>query len=121
MKRHYIPYLASAALIVTAWPLQANALNALFLGRGPVGQMNRSDVKIARAEMAKSLNEAPDGQTHTWSNTDNSASGTITPTRSFIKNQLRCRSADITLYAKGKRDASTWTLCKTKGGWKIAS
>lgn len=37
-----------------------------------------------------------------------------------VKDGMRCRATEFTTSAGGERGASTWNLCKTKDGWKVA-
>ena len=110
----------TAAVIAALLSSQALAINELFLARGPLGHLKKDDVTIARAEITKALETGTDGQTQTWSNPKTKASGTVKPTKTFTKEDMRCRAAEFSTSAGGERGASTWTLCKTKEGWKIA-
>ena len=100
---------------------EASAFNELFLARGPLGNLKKSDIAIARAEIRNALETGADGYVHTWSNPETGASGTVIPTSTVTKNGMRCRVTDFTTYAGGERGASTWTLCKTKGEWKLTN
>ena len=110
----------TAALIAASFSSHAFAFNEFFLASGPMGHLKKSDIVIARAEIVKALDTGKDGQTFSWANAETKASGTIKPTKSFTKDGMRCRTADFTTSAGGKRGASTWNLCSTKDGWKIA-
>ena len=110
----------STVLIAASLSSQAFAFNELFLAPGPLGKLTKSDVTIARAEFTKALDTGKDGQTHTWSNPETKASGTIKPTKTFTKDGMRCRAAEFTTSAGGEHGASTWNLCNTKDGWKVA-
>lgn len=112
--------LAGAALIAASFSSPVFAINELFLANGPLGHMTKSDISIARAEIGKALDTGKDGQTHTWSNPETKASGTIKPTKTFTKDGMRCRATEFTTSAGGERGASTWNLCSTKDGWKVA-
>jgi surface antigen len=110
--------IAIVTLLVTS---PALAFNELFAFRGPMSHLTKADIDIARAKFRSALETGADGNTHTWANAQTQASGTITPTKTFTMKGMRCRSADFTTYAGGERGASTWTLCKTKDGWKIVT
>ncbi|HKO68189.1 MAG TPA: RT0821/Lpp0805 family surface protein [Burkholderiaceae bacterium] len=109
----------SAALITALFSSQTFAANALFAARGPLGNLKKDDVEIARAAIRTALDSGPDGQAQTWSNPKTKASGTVKPTKTFSKDGMRCRTADFSTSAGGERGASTWNLCKTKEGWKV--
>ena len=112
-------YLVGVALVAGLFSSPTFALNALFVGRGPLAHLTKSDVTIARTEIAKALDTGKDGQTYTWSNPETKASGTIKPTKTFTKNGMRCRATEFATSAGGERGSSTWNMCHTKEGWKI--
>ncbi len=112
--------LAGAALIAASLSSPVFAFNELFLARGPLGHLTKSDITIARTEIAKALDTGTDGQTLTWNNPETKASGTVKPTKTFTKDGMRCRATEFTTSAGGERGASTWNLCHTKDGWKVA-
>ncbi len=113
--------LIGAALVAASFSSPTFALNALFVARGPLAHLTKSDVTIARAEIAKALDTGKDGQAFTWSNPETKASGTIKPTNTFTKDGMRCRATEFTTSAGGERGASTWNLCHTKDGWKVVA
>ena len=110
----------SAALIAASVSSQAFAINELFLAKGPLGKLTKNDITIARAEIQKALDTGKDGQTFTWNNPETKATGTIKPTKTFTKDGMRCRATEFATSAGGERGASTWNLCSTKDGWKVA-
>ncbi len=112
--------LAGAALMAASLSTPSLAVNELFMARGPMGHLKKSDISIARAEIRKALDTGKDGETSTWSNPETKASGTIKPTKTFTKDGMRCRATEFTTSAGGERGASTWNLCSTKDGWKVA-
>ena len=120
MKHHKAICHISAAMIAASFSSQVFAVNELFLAKGPLGHLKKDDVTIARSLISKTLDTGEDGQTQTWSNPKTKASGTIKPTKTFTKDSMRCRVAEFTTLAGGERGASSWTLCKTKDGWKIS-
>jgi len=120
MTRRKAIFQLSAALIAVSFSSQVFAINELFLGRGPLAHLKKEDIAIARAEIMKTLDSGADGQTQMWSNPTTKASGTIKPTKTFTKDGMRCRSAEFTTSAGGERGASTWNVCHTKDGWKVA-
>ena len=112
--------LAGAALIAASLSSPTLAVNELFMARGPLGKLTKSDIDIARAEFRKALDTGKDGQTFTWSNPETKASGTVKPTKTFTKDGMRCRATEFKTSAGGEKGASTFNLCSTKDGWKIA-
>ena len=119
MRLQLCVYGAIAVGVVVFLPT-ASAFNELFLARGPLGNLKKGDIAIARAEIRNTLETGADGYVHTWSNPETGASGTVRPTSTVTKNGMRCRVTDFTTYAGGERGASTWTICKTKDGWKLS-
>lgn len=111
----------AVALIAASFSPQVFALNALFMARGPLEKLTKEDAQIARAEIQKALTTGKDGQTYKWSNPTTKASGTVTPTKTFTKDGMRCRATAFTTSAGGERGASTWNMCDTKEGWKIVA
>lgn len=120
MKHQKVICFAGAALIAASFSSPIFAFNELFLARGPLGHLSKSDIAIARTEIAKALDTGEDGQTFTWTNPETKASGTVKPTKTFTKDGMRCRATDFATSAGGERGASTWNLCSTKDGWKVA-
>ena len=110
----------SAALLAASFSSQVFAFNELFLANGPLGHLTKNDITIARAEIKKALETGKDGQTFAWTNPETKASGTIKPTKTFTKDGMRCRATEFATSAGGERGASTWNLCSTKDGWKVA-
>ena len=108
------------ALIAGSSSSQVFAFNDLFLARGPLGNLTKNDIDIARAEIKKALDTGKDGETFTWANPETKASGTIKPTKTFTQDGMRCRATEFATSAGGERGASTWNLCSTKDGWKVA-
>ena len=112
-------YFVGAAFIAASLPTTTLAVNELFMARGPLGNLKKSDITIARAAIRTTLDTGKDGETSTWSNPETKASGTIKPTKTFTKDGMRCRATEFTTSAGGERGASTWNLCSTKDGWKV--
>lgn len=108
-------YVIAAALVATSFSSQTFAINELFLARGPLGHLTKSDVTIARTAIAKALDTGTDGQTYTWSNPETKASGTVKPTKTFTKDGMRCRATEFATSAGGERGASTWNLVPYQG------
>jgi surface antigen len=121
MRRNSIFCLVSIAVIAMSFPGPVLAFNELFMARGPFEHMTKNDANIARAEIRAALETTPDGHTHTWSNPETNASGTVTPIKTFTSKGMRCRSTEFTSYIGGQRGQSKWNLCKTKDGWKVAT
>ncbi len=121
MKHTRMSGLVGATIVAASVSSSAVAFNEFFAKGGPLSYLTESDISIVRTAVRSALDTAPDGNTETWTNPETKSSGTITPTKTFTKYGLRCRSVQFTTYAGGQSGRSEWTLCKTKDGWKIAT
>ena len=107
--------LACLSAAPAAW-----ALNTTWAKDAPIAQLQGDDLKIAMATLNKALDEGRDGETSSWSNPATQASGTIVPGAAFERQGMKCRSARLTINAKGQASSSDWNLCRTSDGWKFA-
>lgn len=117
MRRIACVRLLAMALGVVASP--AFAANRAFYTELPLTYMTGEDRKIAVDRINGALDGGNDGETYRWENPATGASGSVTPKASFTRDGARCRSADFSTTAGGRKNASTWKLCKTSEGWKI--
>ena len=105
------------ALIVA--PATAFAVARAFWTELPVTYMNEQDRKIAIERINSALDDGNDGETYRWENPATGASGSVTPKKRFTRDGAHCRNADFSTTAGGRKNASTWKLCKLGDGWKI--
>jgi surface antigen len=87
----------------------------------PQSRMTADDNALANATLARALDEGQEGQTYTWQNAATGASGSVRlRSPPFVRDGMTCRRAVIAAAAKGLANESTWMLCRTGDGWKIA-
>ncbi len=120
MKHTCLSCLAATAMAAASFSPAASALE-LFQTNTALSYMTKSDLNLFQATIQSALDNTPDGSTQTWTNPQTKASGTVTPTKSFTMQGMRCRTVEFTTYAGGQSGRSAWNYCKTKDGWKIAS
>ena len=112
---------ATLALLVLCFALPAFAFNELWAKHAPITKMTDEDMKIAGAAIRKALDEGAEGQAYPWSNPATKASGTVTPVKSLVIGGRQCRKVDFETRAGDRSNRSSWNICKTKDGWKVAS
>jgi len=106
-------------IVLFVAPATALAVARALWTEVPVTYMNEQDRKIAIERINGALDGGNDGETYRWENPATGASGSVTPKGSFTRDGARCRSADFSTTAGGRKNASTWKLCKVGDGWKI--
>ena len=114
-----IARIALPATVLVVATASAFAANRAFWLELPSTYMTEQDRKIAIDKINRALDGGNDGQTYRWENPATGASGSVTPKSSFTRDGARCRSADFSTTAGGRKNASTWKLCKVGDGWKI--
>jgi surface antigen len=114
-----IAALALPAILLAVAPATALAVARAFWSELPVTYMNEQDRTIAIDRINSALDGGNDGETYRWENPATGASGSVTPKKSFTQDGNRCRSADFSTTAGGRKNAGTWKLCKIGDGWKI--
>ena len=113
----FIVAVAMAALSA----LPARAINeGLFARDAPISRMTEEDFRIAGEVIRKALDGGQQGHSYEWKNPATGASGSITPGASFERDGMQCRAARFNIAAGGKSSASSWNLCRTPEGWKVA-
>jgi len=86
----------------------------------PVSRMKKEDFAIANPVITRALDEGEDGKTYSWQNPKTGASGSVTPrSAAFARDKLTCRKAQVMVSAGGKKNVSSWTMCKQPDGWKV--
>ncbi|HOP15939.1 MAG: hypothetical protein H6956_06125 [Chromatiaceae bacterium] len=101
-------------------PVAAGNLN--FLKDGPVGKFTDRDWEMMQETTRTALDNAPDGETVSWSNSDSGASGTIRPLETYDMDGMRCRRTELSNSAGGLSGNSQFDYCQqTDGVWKIAT
>lgn len=108
-----------AAVVLGLAATSATAADRAFWSEMPATYMTEQDRRIAIERINTALDDGKEGETYRWENPTTGASGSVTPKGSFSRSGARCRSADVSTTAGGRRNASTWKLCKLNDGWKI--
>ncbi len=85
--------------------------------------LDRADRAYMQRTTQQSLETQPLGQSSTWRNPDNQHSGTVTPTRTYQRdNGQPCREFQQTVTIDGRTERAYGTACRqSDGSWKITS
>jgi surface antigen len=110
--------LVLAFLAAAATP--AAAVNEMFAKDAPIARMTEDDLRIASAVIREALDNGKQDQAYEWKNEATSASGSITPVKTFTRAGMTCRGANFVIAAGGRISRTSWNLCKTPDGWKVA-
>lgn len=97
----------------------AGALIGMEVGRS----LDRADQAYATRTTQRTLETAPTGQTGSWVNPDSGHSGTVTPVRTYQRQDgTPCREFTQTVQIGGKTEEAYGTACRqADGSWKIVS
>lgn len=110
------------ALAAATAPVAVQALDLTFMDQAPIRFFDDEDMKRMSDAADKALAEAKDGEEVQWSNDQTGSSGTITPVRSFTRQDKDCRRLKVVNLARqATRGSSTSNLdfCSVDGTWKI--
>ena len=110
--------LLSAVLALAAAP--AAAINEMFAKDAPIAHSTDDDFRIANAVIREALDNGKENQAYEWKNDATSASGSVTPVNTFTRGGMTCRGATFVIAAGGRTSRTSWNLCKTPEGWKVA-
>lgn len=95
------------------------AQSGYWLKDAPVSRMTKQDFEIANPVIRQALDEGKNGQSYKWDNPATKASGSVTPkSEPFARDDKTCRRAEFMISAGGRKNVSSWTLCKMPEGWK---
>lgn len=85
--------------------------------------LDRADRAYMERTTQQSLETQPTGQVSTWENPDNRHSGTVTPTRTYNRDDGGpCREFQQTVTIDGRTERAYGTACRQPdGSWKIVS
>ena len=89
---------------------------------GAIGdRMDAADRRDAQKAAQQALEKSPSGTAVAWNNPDSGHSGTVTPVRTFQKNNGQyCREYQQTVTIGGKEDQAYGTACRQPdGSWKL--
>ena len=85
--------------------------------------LDRADQLYMQQTAQRSLDSSPAGTTSTWQNPDSGHSGTVTPTRTYKKNNGEyCREFQQTVTIGGNIEEAYGTACRQEDGtWMIVN
>ena len=94
-----------------------------FVGSEVGKSLDRADRAAMGQTTQQTLETGPVGGTTSWRNPDSGNSGTITPTRTYTKNDGQpCREFQQTVTIGGKVEEAYGTACRQADGtWKIVT
>ena len=110
----------TAAFII----LQASSADAQLLFGSRLGEAHYQgdDIRIIMSISADMMRIAADGEARPWSNPQTGNSGTITVLRSYRRDNLPCRDAEVNSRLKERSVVYVLPLCQIDdGSWKIAA
>ena len=91
-----------------------------YLGSEIGKSLDQADMAYYNQTSQSALESRPDGQTSSWRNPNSGASGTVTPTRTYVDNGQNCREYSQTISVGGKSEKAYGTACRqADGSWKI--
>ena len=97
------------------------ALFGGFVGNQVGKSMDETDRLMARQTTHTALEKSPVGEKVVWNNTDSGNSGTITPVRTFQKDDGGyCSEFQQTIIVGGQEEQAYGTACRQPdGSWKV--
>ena len=100
--------------------IAAGTLLGAALGHSIGTSLDKADMGYYHQTSQNALENAPVGQTSSWSNPDNGHSGTVTPTKTFQSDGTYCREYRQTVNVGGKQQEAYGSACRQPDGtWKI--
>ena len=113
--------LAATALALLAPSAQAQAFSGL-LKNAVVEKFGEEDLAMLMAAWNKALDETPDNQSVHWENPATRTRGEVTPLRSFVWQEHRCRELRVRNEAPGRKgDPVFFNLCRVEDRWRLLS
>jgi len=101
----------------------AGVLAGGFLGNQIGESLDCKDRQYNNTTAQKSLETQPSGTTSSWVNPDSGHEGSITPTRTYQRDDgTYCRDFEQTITVEGKTQQATGTACRQPdGSWQIVN
>lgn len=113
MNRRKAGVLCAATLLAAgAVPAIAQTGNLNFLRDAPVTHFDKADIALFRRTTTAALDEARDGETRTWSNSDTGSSGDVMVLRTLPAAEPKCRELKITNRAAGRSHTERALFCR---------
>ena len=110
-----------AAAIVMFISASAQSQAYRWMDTSPLKFFTDQDWDLMRSTARRTLDNADDGTTATWSNPETGASGSITVINTYEEEGRRCRKTKFFNSARGLTGTGIFRLCKVEDGtWKVA-
>jgi surface antigen len=101
------------------WTTGAGVLLGALAGSSVGQSLDKAD-QVYAERAYNTATTAPVGQQIAWNNPDSGNSGTVTTTRTGVKNGLPCREFQQTIVVGGKSQQAVGTACQNGDGtWQI--
>lgn len=100
----------------------AAAAGGALLGAYLGGQIGKTMDRLDRMEMQRALETAQTGRAVQWQNPDSGNRYTVTPTRTYYRNEQACREYTTRALIGGKSQEVHGKACReSDGAWRIVS
>ena len=101
----------------------AGVLAGGFLGNRVGKSLDCRDLAYHNGTAQSSFETQRTGTTSSWQNPDSGAAGTVTPTKTYQRNDgVYCRDFDQTITVDGQTELAGGTACRQPdGSWRIVS
>lgn len=101
--------------------IMAGAALGGFAGHAIGSSMDKADILAMQNAQASALEHNRTGSGTSWSNPDTGASGTVTPTRTYVSERgQNCREYTQTVKIGGKSEQAFGKACRrSDGSWEI--
>ncbi len=101
----------------------AGVLAGGFAGNQIGESLDCKDRQYNNSTAQDSLESQPTGTTSSWNNPDSGHQGSITPTRTYQRDDgIYCRDFEQTITVDGKTQQATGTACRqSDGSWQIVN
>ncbi len=98
----------------------AHAVGLRFLKDAPVANFTEEDFRLQREAVEAVLESTEPSAERTWRNEKSGNHGSVKLLSSSTVAQQPCRRIRVESYARGRKGASTWNVCRTENGdWRV--
>ena len=110
------------ALAMAAAAAPACAQNVYGTMKGtPAEKFTDEDARLFGEASRKALNEAPVGESVSWSNPATKSHGELKVLKEFTWKESPCRQLRVSNEAQGRKATNALDLCKVAGKWRLVS
>jgi len=99
----------------------AATIAGTILGGYLGGAIGKSMDENDRYRANQAFENNPTNQPSNWRNPDSGNEYTVTPTRTYTKNDGPCRDYTTEVVIDGRRETATGTACRENGQWRIVN